>query len=207
MITMINCSFRGQRSNSNYFLKRLQEVIQTPYECIHLNQAKDFEKLFGKLKASKAIVLAMPLYADNAPAQVVELMEQLYAKGKGALGSMPIYVIANLGFYESQQIHILLQVIENWCKKMGVIYGGGVAIGAGEMMQGLENVPLDKGPNKAMGEALKKLATCIEAQESMSNIYTEPTGFPRLFYFFAANFSWAPQAKKNGLKRKDLYRK
>ena len=49
-----------------------------------------------------------------------------------------VYVVSNLGFYESEQISILLEIVKNWCSRMGFPYGGGLAIGAGEMMGSLK---------------------------------------------------------------------
>lgn len=207
MIILLNCSFRGVNSNSNSFLERLESLFEEECERIHLNQMKNIEELTGKLKKAKALVLGMPLYVDSAPAQVVELMEGLYESYQGAFPGLSVYVVSNLGFYESRQIHIQFQIVKNWCVKMGVTYGGGLAIGGGEMMGGLKSVPLDQSPNKQMGVGMRKLAKAITEGTVTEDIYVEPSGFPRRLYMLAADMSWGRNVGKNGLTKKDLYRR
>lgn len=207
MVILLNCSFRGEKSNSNYFLGLLEGLLEEPCERIQLNRIKDISALSEKLAEADALVLGMPLYVDGVPAQAVELMEQLYADGEGGLGQLAVYVVSNLGFYEAEQTQIQLSIVKNWCERMGLTYGGALAIGAGEMMGSLRTVPMDQGPNKAMGEGLKKLASHISAHSIMEDIFVQPTGFPRWMYLLAAQMNWAPQAKKNGLKRKEIRRR
>lgn len=207
MVVLLNCSFRGEKSNSNYFLGLLEQLLEGDCERVQLAQIKDFEEIYQKFVDADAVVLAMPLYVDSVPAQVVELMERLYERKSEELKGLRIYAVTNLGFYESRQMEHELAIVKNWCTKMEMVYGGSLAIGAGEMMGGLSYVPLDQGPNKEMGEGMKKLAACIKEGVVTEDIYTEPTGFPRNMYLLAAQMNWAPQAKKNGLKKRDIYRR
>lgn len=113
----------------------------------------------------------MPLYVDGVPAQVVELMENMYQNYKGQFTDLHVYVVSNLVFFDSKQIRNQLNIVKNWCHKMGMIYGGGIAIGAGGM---LGKMPTDQGPGKNLG---------------------------------VGNMGWSVDAKKNGLTRKELYRR
>lgn len=207
MVILLNCSFRGEKSNSNYFLGLLEGLLTEPCERIQLNQVKDISVLREKLAAADVLVFGMPLYVDGVPAQAVELMERFYADGAGSLGNLMVYAVSNLGFYEPEQAHIQLAIVRNWCERMNIAFGGAIAVGAGEMMGGLRNVPMDQGPNKAMGEGLKKLAAHIGARTVMEDCFVRPTGFPRRLYLFAAQMNWAPAAKNNGLKRKEIRRR
>ena len=204
MVILLNCSYRGETSNSNYFLGLLENMLTVECERIHLKDVKNFDLLIDKLSTADALVLGMPLYVDGAPAQVVELMEYLYDVGKNHLERLKVYVLSNLGFYESHQIQIQLQIVKNWCSKMGLTYGGGLAIGAGGMLGGLRNIPYNQGPNRMMGMGINSLATSINANEVMEDRYVKPSGFPRFLYLFFANKSWLPQAKRNGIKRCDI---
>lgn len=179
-VILMNCSYRGERSNSNYFLQKLEENLNSPYEHLHLSKMQDMTVCFEKLGGADALVLGMPLYVDSAPAQVVEWMEQIY---------------------------IQLAIIKNWCEKMNFIYGGGLAIGAGEMLGSLTAVPINQGPNKMLGEGLAKMADAVNDKRRIENIFVEPSGFPRWMYMLAAKGTWAPQAKKNGVSRREIRRK
>ena len=207
MILLLNCSFRGQSSNSRYFLESVASLCTESCEILDLTKLHGTTELQEKLQEAEAFVLGMPLYADGAPAQAVELMENLYAQAKNQFPAKPVYAVTNLGFYESRQIHLLLEIIKNWCVKMGMTYSGALAIGAGEMMGSLRNVPLNQGPNKQMGAGMKKLAEAICAGKAIEDIYVQPSCFPRAFYMMAANAGWNSQRKENGLTKKDLYRR
>lgn len=206
MILLLNGSFRGSKSNSDYFLNLLETELKEECEKVHLIQVKELPVLAEKLREAEVLVIGMPLYVDGAPAQIVEFMERLYTDFRDTFKGLTVYVISNMGFYESRQIHIQLDIVRNWCRKMGFTYGGGLAIGAGEMLGNLKNVPLDKGPNKKMGEGMKRLAAAVSKREAVSDIYVEPAGFPRRMYIMAAHMGWRNMAKNNGLTRKDLFR-
>lgn len=207
MILLLNCSYRGVNSNSNYFLECLESQCTDTCEKIHLNQLKEISVLVEKMKEAKALVLGMPLYVDGAPAQVVELMEKLADDYREGFLGLSVYVVSNLGFYEGRQSHILLEIVRNWCAKMEISYGGGLAVGAGEMLGGLKTVPLDQGPNKQLGEGMRKLAGAICKGEQIEDLYVEPAGFPRKLYMLAADMSWGKNVKRNGLSKKEIYRK
>lgn len=207
MVMLLNCSFRGEKSHSNYFLGLLENMLSKPCERKNLCTIKDFDKFVQELKNAETLVLGMPLYVDGAPAQVIEMMEKLYQNHKRKFGNLKVYVVTNLGFYEGKQAHILLKIVENWCNRMNFTYSGGVAIGAGEMLGGLRNVPCDKGPNTMLGEGLKNLASHITEGNVMEDMVIKPSGFPRIMYMLAGNMNWAPQAKRNGLRKKDIKRK
>lgn len=69
MVILLNCSFRGEKSNSNYFLGLLEGLLTEPCERIQLNQVKDIPALQEKLAAADVLVFGMPLYVDGVPAQ------------------------------------------------------------------------------------------------------------------------------------------
>lgn len=204
MVVLLNGSFRGISSNSNHFLDILESQLNENCERAHLNQAKELEEVIQKIKKAEALIIGMPLYVDGVPAQVVELMENMYQNYKGQFQDLHVYVVSNLGFYDSKQIRNQLKIVKNWCNKMGMIYGGGLAIGAGEM---LGKMPTDQGPGKNLGVGMEELAGVISKRESMEDIYVEPAYFPRAFYFIAGNMSWSVNAKKNGLTKKELYKR
>lgn len=257
MIIMCNCSSRGQKSNSNYFLDRLEELIQQgtasagqaseaaqpdtnaagqvsetaqpgtntagqenesvqqdtvctqvsqeiPCERLHLNQLTDLDAFNDKLDTAQALVLSMPLYVDGIPSHVVRFMEQIYEKRAGKTSKLKVYAIGNLGFYESHQLRILLSIVKNWAEKCGFIYGGGLAVGAGEMMSSLRNVPLDKGPNAIFGHGLKTFAKHVSENTITENIHTKPCSFPRWLYIRTVNRNWPVNAKKNGVTKKEI---
>ena len=148
----------------------------------------------------------MPLYVDGVPSQALRIMEM--AERYQLIRGKKIYVVANMGFYESTQIRNLLGQVRSWCEACGSAYCGGTAIGAGEMMGKVMNMSSTKGgPGMNMMIALEKLGGAVNAGNSIDDIYADAHRFPRSLYMMAANAGWPADAKKNGLKKKDLMQK
>ncbi|MBR6478200.1 MAG: flavodoxin family protein [Lachnospiraceae bacterium] len=205
-LVILNCSLRADNANSKRFMKRILPLLDGEHEIINLSSyLAHLEKLVEELLAAEKIVLGMPLYVDGVPSAPLRIMEALEKSGKAA--GKKIYVVANMGLYESKQIKHLLSIMKTWSETCGSQYCGGLAIGAGEMLKMMmrsENI--DKGPSKNMAEGVKKIAAAINGGEVMDDIYADVYKFSRTMYMFCANASWPLDAKKNGLKKKDLFR-
>ena len=146
----------------------------------------------------------MPLYVDGIPSAALRLMEKIEQIESG---NKKIYVVANMGLYESSQISNLLSMMKCWCDKCGYEYCGGLAIGAGEMITNMVNV---KNPEKGMarntGTGMIRLANAIDRSEAIEDIYADPYKCSRSTYIFMANMSWPLHARSLGVKKKELLR-
>ena len=203
-VILLNCSLRADNSNSKKFLDRLSGDIRESAESINLSAyINRYDELTEILAGAKVIVLGVPLYVDGIPSALLRIMEKLEKSGRA--DSKHIYVISNMGFYESVQLKHLMSMVRTWCEKCGYTYGGGVAIGAGEMI-GSVIVSTDKGPAKNAANALNRLSAAINELKDIDDIYADAYRFPRALYMFIAGSGWPGAAKRNGIKRKDLYR-
>ena len=201
---LLNCSMRGNSANSKKFLDILSGNISEEKESMNLSSYTGREdELIEILVFASKLVFGMPLYVDGIPSQLVRIMEKMERQEQN--GNKTIYVVANMGFYESAQIKNLLGMVRSWCEKCRYIYGGGLAIGAGEMMGSGKLTEMRKGPAANMLIGLEKLGNVISNSQTIEDIYADASGFPRGFYMACANMSWMPMAKKNGLKKRDLY--
>ena len=199
-MVLLNGSLRGDVSNSRKFLSKLAGSLEGEPEIVNLSVSRQ-DELVKMLSSAGTIVLGMPLYVDGIPSQVLRVMERL----EGRPGSRKkIYVVANMGLYESKQIRNLLGMVKDWSDKCGYDYCGGVAIGAGEMM-GMVMGP--KGPAKNVVKGLDKLAAAINTSAMIEDFYADAHLFPRCLYILAANSGWPKGARKNGLKKRDLLRR
>ena len=200
MIILLNCSLKGHKGNSRYFLDHLKSRLNTPCLDMEITAVlRDMDGFIQILSKADALVLGAPLYVDSLPAQALLLIEQLYDRCSGQFPTLPVYVVSNLGFYESAQIHVLLDVVKNWCAKMRMPYGGGLAIGAGGMMSAFRSIPLGKGPNAALGRGIHALAEAIRTKSAIENTYILPTGLPRFVYRLAAHTLFRRTGRKNGV--------
>lgn len=213
MILMLNCSYKVKTSNTEYFFSLLKNEMErrSDKECKIVNirevlqnaDKQGLDSFVSELKQADAFVIGAPLYVDGLPAQAVKLMELLLEDYKGEIPRLPVYVVSNLGFYEAEQIRHLLAMIENWCKRMGLAYGGGLAVGSGPMVRALEKMPLKKGLLKDAGRGIEKLAYAIINRKKLKNYYVR-TMIPRLVYLKAAHMSFDKTAKENGLEVREV---
>lgn len=204
-IMMIDGSPKVSKSNSEYFLNILSDFIESKDIVKYkLSKKVDYEDIIKEINTIDTLVFAFPLYVDSLPSHVLEFLIMLEENFKDNLKGVSVYVIANCGFYEGKQNKIALNIMKCWCKKMNIKWAQGIGIGAGEMMGGLRNVPMGKGPNTNLGLALDNLAKNINENKSGDDIFTTPSMFPRFAFRLAANRFWISKANRNGLKKRDL---
>ncbi|WP_051204312.1 flavodoxin family protein [Butyrivibrio sp. VCD2006] len=198
----INCSMRGDEANSKKFLDVIADKVSGDTERINIaSYVKRLDELCGIVLGAKKVVLGMPLYVDGIPALPLRLMEMVEKECTD--GDKKIYVVANMGFFESEQIVNLLSMVKTWCEKCGFKYCGGMAIGAGEMMGQVLKFG-SNGPGKFVYDELIRFGEAINSSEAVEDIYTKSNKFPRIAYFLAGNSGMTKSGKSNGLSKKDL---
>ena len=206
-VLFLNCSLRADQANSKIYLGKLLPKVEGATEIINISAyLQRPEELVQKLLNADRIVLGMPLYIDGVPSAPLRMMEQMDKSGKA--GGQKVYVLANMGLYESRQLSNLLGIVKTWCERCDMEYCGGLAIGAGEMMKMMmRGDNYANGPAKNIAAGLEKLADAINASKPVPDIYADAHRFPRALYILAANASWPMAGKNNGLKKKDLLRR
>ncbi|WP_059368981.1 hypothetical protein [Treponema endosymbiont of Eucomonympha sp.] len=168
-----------------------------------------YEEQLAELADMDAIVTAFPLYVDAIPSHLLRTMVQLdeHIQKNPLKHGIYVYALANNGFYEGKQNEIALQIIKNWCSHTGFIYGQGIGQGAGEMLPFISNVPLGHGPHKNLRNALAVLNNNIQNRQKGDDILFSPN-FPYIDWrFMATNVFWNAEAKKNGLRKKDIVKR
>jgi len=206
-IAILNGSMRNVKGNSAKFACKLKEQLKADPKIIDLrNRMDDMPGLVHELEKTETLVLCMPLYVDGLPAQVIRLLETFRKEYIG--GRARIYLLANMGLYESKQLVNLFGAIRRWCAEMDFEYCGGLGISAGELVGTLiDQRSFDNISNKKVLEGISRLAKAINNESAMEDVFAEPHHFPRWLYILIANTNWNRLAKKAGIKPKDLYRK
>ncbi|MBR5754346.1 MAG: flavodoxin family protein, partial [Erysipelotrichaceae bacterium] len=200
---LLNPSMRFTNGNSAKLSRSLNRLLDTEALTVNLQEyTKKHDELMDILEDASKIVICLPLYVDGLPSQLIRFMERYEEEYKG--GRKKIYALANMGLYECRQLENLFEAIRQWCEKMDFEYCGGLGVSAGELIGSLmEQLPLGSWPSKKIYEGMKKLADAINDSRKISDIYTQPSGFPRWLYIQIANKSWNLTARKNGLRPKD----
>ena len=205
-VILLNGSMRNVDGNSAKLARTLSARLHSAAEIVDLKAfINDTDRLINILKEARAIVLCVPLYVDGLPARVIKLMEEME---KHSMSPKKIYLLANMGLYESRQLDNLFSAVKRWCGKTGHEYCGGLGISAGELMGTLmEAIPLNRGTTKKASKGMDMLARSIDSNEAMGDIYAEPFAFPRWLYILIANTNWNRTSRKNGIKPKDMFTK
>ena len=116
--------------------------------------------------------------------------------------AFPLYVDS----IPSHILYLMERISENHRNNNLIIY---VIMNNGfyEMLPFLKKVPLGHGPTKNLGNALEAFAININRRGTGEELYINPN-WPRFIWKHQANrMYWIPKAKKNGLKKKDIFKK
>jgi len=208
-INMINGSQKKSESNSGMILERLNDLIKGKHDVkIYNSGLKQFtNEILEEIISGDVVVLAFPLFIYSVPSNTLRMLIELENMIKQKQDKkLVIYTLINCGFYEGKQNSTAFEIIKNWCERSGVIFGGGIGQGAGEMLGFFKNIPLNKSPFANLGRALEAMAEKIEIKKPFEITYLSPY-FPRFLWRIMAVRHWNTLANKNGLKKKDIIRK
>ncbi len=205
-IMIINGSPKLGESTSELLIHHLVSMLgEQIIRVVNVNRGVFTSEDEEYLQKSDALVFVFPLYIDSIPSHLIKLLLRLesltYQEGAH------VYCIVNNGFYEGRQKKIAINQMQLWCRKTNLIWGQGLGSGTGEMIPIVHNIPLGYGPNKSLGQNLNRIADNIINQKSDETILMQ-LDWPRPFWHRdASRYLWLPKAKKNGLSKKQMYRK
>ena len=206
-VLLLNGSMRSANGNSAALAAQLALRLSSENSTQALRGClNDMPALFPAVESAGALVLCVPLYVDGLPAQVVRFMEQVQREYRGA--GRKVYVLANMGLYESGQLVNLFGQVRRWCEAVGFEYCGGLGVSAGELVGAMmKHVRFGSGVTRMAARGMVSLAEAIDSGAMIGDIYAQPWMFPRSLYIAVANTNWNRLARKNGISPKDLYRR
>jgi len=214
-ILYVNGSPRGEKgSNSAQILRDLHGFLneEGKHELSLLtlprNIPSDPEHQLAELEQSDIWILALPLYVDALPGHLCRWLS-LYQDYRGSLAeprNIRVYGVVNCGFPEAVQNSDAISILEQYCRKNGLEWRLGIGIGMGEAYIQMSSMPL-RSPGKAeLLKAFQALSDDLSAETGAGNkrIYAK-VKFPLWLYKLSGTFGWFIQARRNGLKLRDLY--
>ena len=205
-VVLLNGSMRSRSGNSAKLALRLAGLLKRETEIVNLrDHLNGLPKLLDALESATDLVICTPLYLDGLPSQVIRFMETAQREYRGL--SKRIYVLANMGLYESRQLVHLFSAVRQWCGEMGFAYNGGLGVSAGELVGALmQHLPLKFGFMRHTAKGMRRLANAIDRETATEDICAEPFCFPRWLYIWIANHGWKRMARANGIQPEELYR-
>jgi hypothetical protein len=212
---LLNGSPRGKKSTSaalaNYLINLLKEKnFETKILTIRsqIDKEEKIVDLLNEIIEASIVILLAPLYDDCQPYNVIKIQEIIFER-KLDLSKKVFLPIINSGFPEPAQItEVAIPIYKQFASQVGFIWGGSLAIGGGEMLQGRYGRQLNEVEQFAKNviEELEKIAVSL----LRPTIYpeTELILVPRYFYkwplknlvTFMNNIGWKKAAEEKGEK-------
>ncbi|MDR2854909.1 MAG: NAD(P)H-dependent oxidoreductase [Methanomicrobiales archaeon] len=205
-IGIVHASPKHGKNSTESFAHVLANMLPE-HEISHLRvkDARWNQKEESHLVECDALVLCFPLYIDAVPSHFLFVLQEWEIIFKEMHENKPkIYVIVNCGFFEGEHTRVVFEILKNWCHKAKLEWGMGLGIGAGPMFAQAHAGDLNQRPNAVLAEKIRTMADVIDQLETADTIYISPN-FPKFFYIHMGNLGWVLQAKKNGLRKKDLH--
>lgn len=197
MYTLISGSPKPINSNSLYFLKNIKSNIDN-YKIFELKKDK-YKKIIECIEKSDVIVFAFPLYADSPTSITLSFLDYIIDNNIN-LDNKKIYVIINCGFREGEQNITAINIIKNWCEKVGAVYNGSIMIGAGEIVGKTKF----KFVSYSALKKLKEFSNSIKLKKESKDIITTMNILNNRMYCYIANMSWTKKGKLNNLSKDEL---
>lgn len=165
---------------------------------------------FEAISNADALIIAFPLYIFCMPGILTRYLEDYYkyyieSKNKK---SPKVYAVVNCGFPESDICLEAVNVIKSFCRHINANFRFGILLGGGGMILGAKDAPFMKKTLNRLNNEFAAIAADIQSdsQNKIDNV-SIPVNFPRWLYLFMGDKGWFASARKNGLQKKDLYRK
>ncbi|MDQ7092589.1 flavodoxin [Desulfosporosinus sp. PR] len=216
-VILINGSPRlEEKTASAGFLARVDAALNnSEFEKFSVNVRQSLkngpEPDYAKLLETDAVIFAFPLYYFCLPGlftRFLEDYEKYCREHAGQKKPAKVYALVNCGFPEPEINAEAVRVIGCFSRHIGARFRFGILIGGGPMISSAEGVGPVKKAYAKLEAAIRTLADDLhgEATQTLENVLIQPN-FPRRLYFFMGGMGWKQQAKKNGLKKADLYRR
>jgi hypothetical protein len=206
---LINGSPHRAAAASRVILDTLKAKLGPRHEYRMIEVVTQREALPEDLEAD-LLVLAFPLYVDSLPSPVLdwliscERLRSETSRSGGALKPQAMIAVVNCGFYEGVQNESALAIVANFCARAGIQWRGGLGIGSGGMMKGVESAPENMFIKRPVSRAITELAELALDPSRGPRVIYASHAFPRRLYIAAAHSGWRHDARANGLKVRDL---
>lgn len=217
-VVLIKASPKIGEPSSSEFLASLQEArmqeaglsvtMLDVRQCLTKKTTLD---AFQTMLEADALVLTFPLYFFCLPGMLARFLLdycQFRLQHQDQAGHPRIYAVVNCGFPEANINEEAVRVVKSFAGKIEADFRFGVMVGGGGMLLGAREVPIMKKTLATLNDAFRIMADDIvrDQREPLDNVTIE-MNCPRRLYLFMGNRGWPIEARKNGLKKKDLYRR
>lgn len=204
-ILFLNGSPKGKNSTSEKLINGLRQRLGDSNEySASIALGEDKAGLLEKITNFDTLIIVFPLYVDGLPSHLLRLLYEVKDEIRLAAPELMVYGVVNNGFYEGKQNCLALSMLSHFCTCANVKWRQGLGIGAGGMISSI-STSIGSGPLKSIGLALDTFSKNIKEKAISKDFFIEPN-FPKSLYKIAAHNRWRKQAKKSGVRRKEIYK-
>jgi hypothetical protein len=168
-------------------------------------------ELCAAVDAADLLILSSPLYVDSLPAPVVEAFETIAEHrrhavdtGSSAGDASPAFAaLVQSGFPEARHNDVALAISRNFARAAGLDWLGGLAVGAGGMIDGrplAETGGVMRHRRRALDLAAEALAAGRPIPDEAVTLMAR-LPIPAAAYRFMGELGWRKLAKGNGVRR------
>lgn len=130
----INCSPKRRFCASAYFLGLQRLFVKGEKVTERLRNASDHKRILHELSNADTVVFCLPLYVDSVPSHILSFLKEMELFCKANSIRLNLYSISNNGYIEGNQSEPILRVFQNFCMRSNLVWGGGIGIGGGVML-------------------------------------------------------------------------
>jgi hypothetical protein len=173
-----------------------------------LQSTENQHRMHKAIDAADLFIVAFPLYVDQLPAPLIQLLELVADRRKGRPGVPPsagplvqkLAVLIQCGFPEARQNQMAVDIMRQFAKEAGFEWAGALALGMGGAVG---RKPLEKAGGmvgnvvKALDRAAVSFSVGGGIPDEAMALMARPL-MPRWLYLPAANWSFKRELKKHG---------
>ena len=197
-------AFLAQRGKSAVCDERiLAKTIDVRHAMLH----HQTEAAYAEMQEADAIVFLIPLYFFCLPAMLTRFLQDFACQYPASNRDCSVYAIVNCGFPEPEINEEAMRVMECFALQTGRLFLGGVMVGGGGMVFAAKDAPFMRPVFEQIDRLFARVRQdVISASKSELIITQAAPKFPKRLYFFGGNAGWISTARKNNLRKRDLYR-
>lgn len=180
--------------------------VETAHANLALRSASERDILLSAFMSASVVVLVFPLYIDSLPAGLTRLLEVLAAEERARAASPERWLLAvcQNGFPEPGHNQPALRICQLFCSQVGMQWAGGLALGGGGALAGLDLGKagfMARNAVKALDMACADLAAGRPVAPEAIALMAKPS-FPRWLYIAISHHGWRQLAKKNKVSKR-----
>jgi NAD(P)H-dependent FMN reductase len=187
------------------------EAVETTVGAA-LKSSEERHRLYKAVDEADVIIVSFPLYVDQLPAPLIQTLELLADRKRGAQGATPwagplvqrLVAVVQCGFPEAHQNRPAVAIMRQFARETGFQWAGALAPGMGGAVGGrsLEKAGgLLRNVVKAIDLAAASLLAGGPVPGEAEALMAKPL-MPRRLYHLAANWGFRSQLKRHGAGRK-----